>query len=306
MPLFFGERRIGGWWALGVALPVSLVSLVALARSPAPAVRPMLAAHTRVVAQGTASIVVAGGPVAVEPITIRPSAHPLDHLSPVELATLARSSPEKLGPTIVGRPNRGTLLNPVALEPSAGLEVMNPDRCYATQVTVDAVKSAVAEVEREFPGSVIRVGDISARRGGYIRPHRSHQAGVDVDVGFYYRVPAKWYTKANAANLDRARTWTFLKALVAQGTVEYVFVDRSVQALLREHALAAGESPEFVEGLFESPSKKDTLVRHTWGHLTHFHVRFMDPVAEETGRRVAPSLGKATWSKAPVRRLRKK
>lgn len=306
MPLFFGERRIGVWWAVGVALPVSLVSLVALARSAAPAVRPVLAAHTRVVAQGAPSVVVASGPLALEPVTIRPGAHPLDHLSPVELATLARTSPDKLGPTIVGRPNRGSLLNSVTLESGVGIEVMNPDRRYATPVTVAALRAAVAEVEREFPGSVLRVGDISSRRGGYIRPHRSHQAGVDVDVGFYYRIPAKWYTKANAENLDRPRTWAFLKALVAQGTVEYVFVDRSVQALLREYALALGESPEFVEGLFESPSKRDTLVRHTWGHLTHFHVRFMDPVAEETGRRVAPSLGKATWSKAPARRLRKK
>jgi penicillin-insensitive murein endopeptidase len=307
MPLLFGERRIGGWWALGVAAPLTLVSFVALARTPGPEVRPVLAvAHSRVVAQGAPSVRVAGGRLDIEPVTIRPGPHPLDHLSFVELATLARSSPEKLGPTIVGRSNRGSLLNPVTLESGAGIEVMNPERRYATAVTVEALRAAVAEVEREFPGSVLRVGDISSRRGGYIRPHRSHQAGVDVDVGFYYRTPARWYTKANAENLDRPRTWAFLKALVAGGSVEYVFVDRSVQALLREHALASGESPEFVEGLFESPAKKDTVVRHTWGHLTHFHVRFMDPIAEETGRRVAPSLGKATWSKAPVRRVRKK
>jgi len=108
-----------------------------------------------------------------------------------------------------------------------------------------------------------------------------------VDIGFYYLPPAKWYTKANASNLDRARTWTLFKALVATGAVEYVFVDRSVQALLREYALGIGESPEFLDGLFESPSKKDTLVRHAWGHLTHFHARFIEPAAEETGRRLS-------------------
>jgi len=305
MPLLFGERRTVVGWALGVVVPLSLV---AFGGEAAPSVRPVLElAHTRVAAQSVAPVVLSAPAVlAVEPVTIRPERHRLDDVSAVELQTLARSSPEKLGPAIVGRPNRGSLINPIALESGPGLEVMNEERRYAMPATVDALRAAVAEVEREFPGSVLRVGDISSRRGGYIRPHRSHQSGVDADVGFYYRTPSKWYTKANAQNLDCARTWTLVKALVAQGTVEYLFVDRSVQALLREHALASGESREFLDGLFESPSKKDTLVRHAWGHLTHFHVRFIDPVAEETGRRLAPRLAKKRWSAPPPRRTSKK
>jgi penicillin-insensitive murein endopeptidase len=305
MPLLLGERRVVGWWTLGLAVPLSLF---AFGGAAAPAARPVLAvAHSRVVAQGALTPARAGGfPLAVEPVTIRPERHPLDGLSRAELEALVKASPEKVGPAIVGRPNRGALFNPVTLETGVGIEVMNEERRFATRATATAITNAVAEVEREFPGAVLRVGDISGRRGGYIRPHRSHQAGVDADIGFYYRTPTKWYTKANASNLDRERTWALVKALVAQGTVEYLFVDRSVQALLREHALAVGESREFVDALFESPAKKDTLVRHAWGHLTHFHVRFIDPVAEETGKRVGPSLGKAAPPVVRQRRLRKK
>jgi penicillin-insensitive murein endopeptidase len=233
------------------------------------------------------------GSLSIEEVTIRPGRHHLDGLSAIELAQLAITTPAELGTAIVGRPNRGKLLNPVRLESGSGLEVMNDERNFTTPVTASSIRAAVAEVEREFPGSVLRVGDLSSKRGGYIRPHRSHQAGVDADIGFYYRGPAKWYTKANASNLDRERTWALLKALVRQGTVEYLFVDRSIQLLLREHALAIGESREFLDTLFQSPAKKDTLVRHTWGHLTHFHVRFIDPAAEETGRRVGPTLERA-------------
>jgi murein endopeptidase len=305
MPLLFGERRTVAWWALGVAVPLSLVTF---GGSAAPAARPVLAlAHTRVAAQTPAPVVLAvPALLAVEPVTIRPERHRLDGMSAVELQKLARSSPEQLGPAVVGRPNRGALINPIALEPGPGLEVMNEDRRYAAPATADALRAAVAEVEREFPGSVLRVGDISSRRGGYIRPHRSHQSGLDADIGFYYRTPAKWYTKANAKNLDFARTWALVKALVAQGTVEYVFVDRSVQALLRDYALASGESQEFIDGLFESPAKRDTLVRHAWGHLTHFHVRFIDPIAEETGRRLAPGVANKRWSAKAPRRSPKK
>ena len=247
------------------------------------------------------------GQVELEPVTIRPERHPLDGLSAAELHNLARTTPDKLGPAIVGRPNRGKLWNPVRLESGPGLEVVTDERNYATSATVRSIRAAVAEVERAFPGSVLRIGDLSGRRGGYIRPHRSHQAGVDADIGFYYRTPTKWYTKANASNLDRERTWAFVKALIAEGSVEYLFVDRSIQVLLRDYALSIGESREFLDALFETPAKRDTLIRHTWGHLTHFHVRFIDPVAEETGRRAGPSLEKAAWSvKAPPLRKKKR
>jgi penicillin-insensitive murein endopeptidase len=165
---------------------------------------------------------------------------------------------------------------------------------FGTEETVKSLRDAAAEVRRAYPGGPdLLVGDLSRARGGYLRPHRSHQLGLDADLGYFYRTPGKWYTKANASNLDRERTWAFMKVLIARGNVEYIFVDRSVQALLREHALAAGEDPLWLETLFESPRRKDTLFRHTRGHATHFHVRFLDPGAEESGRRLTARLRRA-------------
>jgi len=302
MPLLLGERRVVGMWALGLCLVLGVGGSAASASSSA---RPLLAAsRARLLIESAASTALPfAGQLELEPVTIRPERHPLDGLSAIEVQTLVRATPEKLGPAIVGRPNRGRLLNAVRLESGSALEVMNDERNYGTRATVNAIRAAATEVERAFPGSVLRVGDLSGRRGGYIRPHRSHQAGVDADIGFYYRTPAKWYTKANASNLDRERTWALLKALVAQGNVEYLFVDRSIQLLLREYASSIGESREFLDALFETPAKRDTLIRHTWGHLTHFHVRFIDPVAEETGRRVDPSVAKrGSARRLPVRR----
>jgi hypothetical protein len=107
--------------------------------------------------------------------------------------------------------------------------------------------------------------------------------GVDADLGYFYRETGKWYEKANAENLDRKLTWAFLKSLIAQGNVEYVFMDRSVQALLEEYARDIGESPAFLATLFETPAHRDTLIRHAHGHVTHFHVRFSDPAALRVG-----------------------
>jgi hypothetical protein len=234
------------------------------------------------------------GLVVVEPITIAPGPHPLDGLSPAELDRIAHSPPRSLGSVCIGRPNRGRLLNAVELRSSPGLRVQLDNHGFGTSTTVRSILAAVAELQERHPGAPdVLVGDISRERGGYLRPHRSHQLGLDADIGYFYDPPARWYTRANAGNLDRELTWALLKALIAQGGVEYVFMDRSIQTLLRDYAKSIGEPADWVDTLFERSDKKDTLFRHTWGHVTHFHVRFLDPVAEESGRRLERRLRRA-------------
>jgi hypothetical protein len=231
------------------------------------------------------------GLVVVDPITIAPSRHPLDGLSPLELDRIAQSPPLSLGSVCVGRPNRGRLINAVELRSGPGLRVQLDEHGFGTSTTVRFILDAVAELQERYPGAPdVLVGDISRQRGGYLRPHRSHQLGLDADIGYFYDPPARWYTRATAQNLDRRMTWALLKTLIAQGGVEYVFMDRSVQNLLRDYAKSEGEPVDWVDGLFERSDKKDTLFRHTWGHVTHFHVRFLDPTAEESGRRLAKRL----------------
>jgi penicillin-insensitive murein endopeptidase len=161
----------------------------------------------------------------------------------------------------------------------------NSDNTWGTAGTVSGIRAAVAELRVQYPDAApVNVGDLSRERGGYLKPHRSHQLGLDADIGYFYAPDGKWYQKANAANLDRELTWAFIKALIAQGGVEYVFMDRSVQALLHNYALDRGEDGAWLDTLFESPAHRDTLIRHAWGHVTHFHVRFLDPAAERLGR----------------------
>jgi hypothetical protein len=258
------------------------------AREAAPPAAPPAAAAPPAPAEAPSGL------VALERVTVTPAPHPLDGVPPAELDLIAQAPPRSLGSVCVGRPNRGRLLNAVELRSTQGLRVQLDDHAFGTSATVRFLLDAVTELQERNPGAPdVLVGDISRERGGYLRPHRSHQLGLDVDVGYFYDPPAKWYTRANAKNLDRRLTWALLKALIGQGGVEYVFMDRSVQSLLREHAMGAGEDPEWVDGLFERPNKRDTIFRHTRGHATHFHVRFLDPVAEESGRRLEKRLRRA-------------
>lgn len=221
--------------------------------------------------------------------------HPLAALDDEELERLVREDPTALGSMSVGAPNRGAVFNSVQLPDSALWKMADPDHSWGTRESIEFVEHAITRVNEYFPDSpVLYVGDFSAKFGGRLRPHQSHQSGRDVDLGYYYLNDSAWYRRATFQNLDRARTWALLETLITETQVEYVFMDRSIQPLLKEYALAQGEDPQWLSRVFEGgPGNKDSIVRHRWGHATHMHVRFENPTAELTARRSYPLLQKA-------------
>src|SRR5260221_874220 len=62
-------------------------------------------------------------------------------------------------------------------------------------------------------------------------------------------------------------------------------MDRSVQRLVRDYAVSHGEDRTWVDQLFDGGGSLPPLIRHAKGHATHIHVRFYNPLAQETGRR---------------------
>ena len=207
-------------------------------------------------------------------------------ITDAELVAKLKTDPESLASMSIGRPNRGALFNAIQVPESPMWRVAEPENAWGTDESVASIVRAVSQVNERCAGSPqLYIGHLSSRRGGYLRPHRSHQSGRDADIGYYYSTGPGWYARATAKNLDFARTWELVKAFAADPNVEQIFVDRSVQKLLRDHAVQAGEDPAFLDGLFESPAHRDRLIRHEWGHLTHLHVRFRSPIAEEAGMR---------------------
>jgi len=213
--------------------------------------------------------------------------HPLAAMDDDEIGELVQKDPSALGSMSVGLPNRGMLLNPVEFPDSPFWKRADPTHSWGTRESVEFVEFGIKHVNELFPDSpLLYVGDFSAHGGGRLRPHKSHQSGRDVDIGYYYLGESVWYRRADARNLDRARTWALLKVLITRTPVEYVFMDRGIQPLLKEYALAQGEDPEWLSRVFGGTSKAgDPIVRHRAGHATHFHVRFENPTAELTARR---------------------
>lgn len=226
-------------------------------------------------------------PESTLPKTAAPAPAILTRSSPSVAPDVTHPEPSKA--MSMGRPNRGALYNGVLMTDGPHWLVVNPQRAFGTDETVASIESAIESVNQRFPDSPkLYVGDISGPRGGYIRPHHSHQSGRDVDLGLYYTKGPAWFVRARADNLDRARSWALVDALIHDPNVEIIFVDRSIQRLLKEYAIGAGESRERLEALFEERTAfSDKLVRHEWGHLTHLHVRFKSAKAVEAGERAA-------------------
>jgi murein endopeptidase len=206
---------------------------------------------------------------------------------PVELARMIRESPEQLGSASIGFPTKGRLWGAVEVVASEGIEPSG-DHPWGTEYVVRSIERAVREVRRCFPDTPkLHVGDISRKEGGWLVPHKSHQSGLDADIGYYYTSGAAWFEHAHAKNLDVPRTWRLVRSLLDNGNVEIIFIDQSIQHLLRAHAATLEHERPLIPTLFASDDFKFAPIRHTRGHTAHFHVRFRDPPAAELGMRLA-------------------
>ncbi len=212
--------------------------------------------------------------------------HPLDGWTDAEIDRAVKSDLGKLGSISLGAPNAGLLLNGVQAGETPFFKPVSPPGAFGTQETLDYLAAALKKVHEKFPDSPpLALGDISAAHGGHLKPHVSHQAGRDVDIGFFYRTRAEWYRRGNADNLDLERNWAFVRALVIETDVEMILLDNSIQDLLQKQARALGEDPAWIDSLFHGAPGQRAIVRHAPGHATHFHVRFYNPIAQETARR---------------------
>lgn len=215
------------------------------------------------------------------------SAAPFADLSDAEITARLRADVGALGPMSIGRAHSGVLVSGVRMPEGANWELVSPGHAWGTQETVDALGRAIDAVAARFPDTPKAfIGDISARRGGHQPPHVSHQSGRDVDVSYYLTEGHRWYATANAANLDRARTWHFVRTLIAESDVDLILVDLSVQRILKTYALEIGEDPAWLDQIFQAGGKSARpLIFHAKGHASHLHVRFYSPAAQELGRR---------------------
>jgi penicillin-insensitive murein endopeptidase len=230
--------------------------------------------------------------------------HPLDGWSDERIERAVSADLAALGPMSIGTPNAGALVNGVQAVASPLYTLVSPGNAWGTRETIDYLDSAVQAVHDEFPDTpALALGDIGARHGGPLRPHISHQAGRDLDLSFYYRDGTKWYARGTRDNLDFPRLWALVRALIAKTDIDLILLDHGLQEPLKEYALSIGEDPAWLDQIFASKAAQRAIIRHAPGHATHLHLRFFNPVAQETARRCYAALARHQLVKAPEQYL---
>ncbi len=216
--------------------------------------------------------------------------------------------------TSLGTAADGTLRHPASLPfEGEGYAVPVPWRTrhanYGTETLVDLIARVSREVERDAPGGVAAIGDLSRRRGGGSAQHRSHQDGRDVDVFFYATDAGGRPVRLNEAMLhfssegravrwsppqgtraparpvppyrfDARRNWAFVRGLLSDpdAEVQWIFVQRSLGAALLREAAAEGDDPALLARaafILHQPSDSEP-------HDDHMHVRLYCGIGERS------------------------
>jgi penicillin-insensitive murein endopeptidase len=150
------------------------------------------------------------------------------------------------------------------------------------------VRTAAERVSAMVPGARLSVGELSARDGGDLHGHRSHENGRDVDLGFFVvdatgrsvELPAfakiDWGGRIEVDgrryHFDAARNWLLVKALLESDVaiVQHVFTHERVRVFLLDEAVRQGASPELLRRASRVLHQPHG---HVTAHLNHMHVR---------------------------------
>ena len=177
----------------------------------------------------------------------------------------------------IGKPSRGRLIRGVALPERPDLYVRRkPDESYGSTHAISQLMAAIVRFRHEtgFLRSIV-IGGISRARGGRFRPHKSHQSGRDMDIRMPLTAAAEGKRHVTANDIDWKATWQLMQAFIANGQVEYIFLDYSLQRRIYKIAREQGVSKEQLEKWLQWPVRKPKhqVIRHVEGHKVHFHVR---------------------------------
>ena len=158
-----------------------------------------------------------------------------------------------------------------------GYRIKNPDRSWATFMTVLRLEEGLRAYHSRYPqADPIVIHDLSRKGGGQLEPHRSHRTGRDADVRLILKHPVDAYVDATPRTLDLERTWFLLYTLIQTNDVEYVFLDRQLMRALYKYSKQLELPRAEMDRIFQYPRGQQQvgIIRHARGHKGHFHIRF--------------------------------
>ncbi|MEN9578677.1 MAG: hypothetical protein RJA70_1686 [Pseudomonadota bacterium] len=190
----------------------------------------------------------------------------------------------------IGLPHDGAIEGAIPMLDGPGRKITAQRwKTWATRDTVQSLDRVLRNWAEQYPTAPkVLVGNLSARTGGQLSPHKTHQSGRDVDLSYILKWDGKGavtWQRMSAENLDAELTWALLKLLDKYASIEVIFIDREIQELLRDHAvkhgtIRKGRLAHWLQVANDGASTDAQLqpkIKHVPGHRDHLHVRFACP-----------------------------
>lgn len=183
----------------------------------------------------------------------------------------------RLGAVGIGPPQGGRLVNGVQLPPNEAYVLKMLPSSFGTTHAVGHVARAMEEFRKSSPyRSPLMIGSMSAKHGGPLSGHKSHQTGRDLDIRLPLKERFQQHIPVTAARVDWVALWHLVDAFDVAGTVIVIFLDYEMQERLYKAAQSIGVTEDRLSQMLQYPhGNKANLgkIRHSPGHLAHIHVR---------------------------------
>jgi hypothetical protein len=188
----------------------------------------------------------------------------------------------------IGGPGAGRIENAIQMPPSDNYVRRAPNNMWGGAYMIANLQKALATFRQDvdFDG-VIVVADMSRKGGGPFEPHSSHQAGRDVDIwlptlkGVYKeKYLGDGRTRERRPEPEEAdwyAVWGLVRALIKTDSVQYVFIDWTLQKYVYDAAKHMGATEEELDAWIQYPRGRKSsraIFRHSAAHIHHIHVRF--------------------------------
>jgi penicillin-insensitive murein endopeptidase len=171
------------------------------------------------------------------------------------------------------------------------VRVIHPEqnRYFGNYAAIEFLVKSSVLLDRLLPGMKLEVGDLSREKGGRLPPHKSHQNGLDIDIGFFRKgVKQNYYGKSVVngnrvdSSFDQALQWKFFKSMMTyyHDKIYFILLHPAVKRAMCAEAARAGD---LVKGQDVDPIVMHTLRRLVGesSHYNHFHVRMKCPSKDE-------------------------
>ncbi|MBM4370466.1 MAG: penicillin-insensitive murein endopeptidase [Deltaproteobacteria bacterium] len=183
----------------------------------------------------------------------------------------------------VGSPSSGRLVDGEKMPEGPGYSYGTRPNVYGTNETITHLIECIGKYRRKYPdGPDIVMGNLSRPAGGHLDPHRSHESGRDVDLGYIHKAklqPVTSMINTNASNLDSRKTWFLMQCFLDTGDLDVIYVDLPIQEALVKYLKEAKYKQRFIDKVFQWPrtTRGEAVIQEYEGHHHHMHVRFKCP-----------------------------